>query len=93
MPDQTGGGSAAGSKASAAGAAAQRPSICRMVVYNDHGHPTPEQWPAVVVRVNANGSLCLYVMRSKNSGPIDNVTEGTAVGSWQWPSRETQPAA
>jgi hypothetical protein len=70
---------------------AQRPSICRAVVYNDHGHPTPEQWPAIVLRVNVDSSLMLTVFNSKGPMQVDHATEGSGVGQWQWPALTNVP--
>jgi hypothetical protein len=64
---------------------AQIPSICRMVVYRGHGHPEPEQYPAVVQSVNPDGSLKLFVFGPRGHMLIERSTEGEGVNEWTWP--------
>jgi hypothetical protein len=74
-------------------AAAQTPSICRMVVYHGHGHPVPEQWPAVVQAVNPDGSLKLFVFGGRGHSLIERSIEGEGVNEWSWPARENENKA
>jgi hypothetical protein len=63
------------------------PSICRIVVYNDHGHPKPAPCPAVIRAVNADGTVDLTAFHPKGCVPHDKVKQGDAVGTWNWPVR------
>lgn len=58
-----------------------------MVVYNGHGHPEPEQMPAVIRAVHADGSLDLTVFGPRGCTPASSVKQGTIVGTWNWPTR------
>jgi len=64
--------------------AEQRPSVGRIVHFDDHG----ETRPALVVGVRASGSLDLTVFRpfGESFGPTD-VEQGTSNGTWRWPPR------
>jgi hypothetical protein len=58
----------------------------RMVVYHTHGHPVPEVWPATILRVNADGTLMLFVMTGKGAMIVDHVGANTGgVNQWSWP--------
>ena len=74
----------------------QKPSIGRIVVFNHPGsadglHP-PKQSPAIIQKVNEDGTLELFVM-SVYGGIFfnHNVKQVTEIGSvasrWEWPAR------
>ncbi len=56
-----------------------------MVVFHGHGHPKPEDSPAVVRSSNADGTLNMTVFGPRGSVPHENVVQGAAVGQWDWP--------
>ena len=70
----------------------QKPSICRMVVYHHPGSADgkfpPKDSPAVVQRVNEDGTVELCVL-SVYGGLFFNhgVAEGDGPGCWSWPPR------
>lgn len=69
-----------------------KPSIGRIVVYNHPGSADgrfpPKQSPAVVQRVNEDGTVELFVM-SVYGGLFfnHNVEQGDGPSQWQWPLR------
>jgi len=70
----------------------QRPSIGRIVVYHHAGSADgkypPQESPAVVQKVNADGTVELFVMSV--SGGIfftHNTQHGDAPSCWTWPAR------
>ena len=71
----------------------QKPSVGRVVLYHSHGSPngqhSPSAFPADVVAVNENGSLCLFVKTRVGTMTLDAVTEGGPgnAGTWSWPPR------
>jgi hypothetical protein len=65
----------------------QIPSICRMVTYHGHGHPEPAEWPAVVLRINPDGTLMLTVLTEKGPMQVASSEAGVGVNQWSWPLR------
>jgi len=69
-----------------------QPSIGRIVVYNHPGSADgkfpPKQSPAVVQRVNEDGTVELFIM-SVYGGLFfnHNVTQGDGPCQWNWPPR------
>lgn len=63
------------------------PSIGRIVLYNGHGHPQPEQTPAIIRRVNDDGTLDLTVFSPIGCVPSKAILQGSLVGQWMWPTR------
>jgi hypothetical protein len=70
----------------------QKPSICRMVVYNHPGSADgkfpPKQSPAVIQKVNEDGTCELFVM-STYGGILFNhdVEQGDGPSQWNFPPR------
>ena len=68
------------------------PSIGRIVVYNHPGSAdgkfAPKQSPAIVQKVNEDGTVELFVM-SVYGGLFfnHNVAQGQGPSQWQWPER------
>ncbi len=65
----------------------QKPSLGRIVQYHSHGHPVPAAWPAIIQRVNENGTLKLFVFGERGAVHADQVFEGSGVNQWAWPER------
>lgn len=69
-----------------------KPSIGRIVVYNHPGSAdgkfAPKQSPAIVQKVNEDGTVELFIM-SVYGGIFFNhsVTQGVGPSQWQWPER------
>jgi hypothetical protein len=72
--------------------AAPQPSIGRIVVYNHPGSADgkfpPKQSPAIVQKVNEDGTVELFVM-SVYGGIFFNhsVEQGDGPSQWNWPAR------
>jgi hypothetical protein len=58
-----------------------------MVLFNGHGHPVPAATPAVIRKVNDDGTIDLTVFGEKGCIPYSGIRQGTAVGQWNWPPR------
>jgi hypothetical protein len=70
----------------------QRPSIGRIVVYNHPGSADGKfgrvQSPAIIQKVNEDGSCQLFVMStSKGLWFSDNISQGDGPSQWNWPTR------
>ncbi len=69
-----------------------KPSIGRIVVYNHpgsaDGKSLPKQSPAIVQKVNEDGTVELFVM-SVYGGIFFNhsVSQGSGPSQWDWPER------
>lgn len=61
-----------------------KPSVGRMVHYYDGVNLTP--WPAVIYRVNEDGSVDLTVLIPGTYG-ANNVRENLGDTFWVWPPR------
>lgn len=73
-----------------------KPSIGRVVVYNHPGSADgkfpPKQSPAIVQKVNDDGSVELFVMSVYggiffNHGVIESAIDKPAPSTWSWPAR------
>jgi hypothetical protein len=76
-----------------------KPTKGRTVLYAD-GFPAKELSVAVITKVHEDGSVNLVVLPSDGDpflnaelDTIQHATEGTILGTWQWPPVPPQPAA
>lgn len=68
------------------------PTIGRIVVYNHPGSADrkfpPKQSPAIVQRVNEDGTVELFVMSTYGGIFFNhNVSQGDGPSQWNWPPR------
>ena len=66
-----------------------QPSIGRIVIYNNGDVVLGDkQLPAIVTRVNEDGSCRLYVFGARGKTfEAGNATQGSEMGQWDWPVR------
>lgn len=63
-----------------------KPSMGRIVIYTHPGTEPREQSPAIVQKINADGSLKLWVFAERGITPT-NAEQGKEAGQWDWPER------
>jgi hypothetical protein len=69
----------------------QKPSIGRVIVYNNPGSKDgtypPTQSPALIVRVNEDGTVLAHVFTDKGSFIQPTLKQGDGPCEWNWPVR------
>ena len=69
----------------------QKPSIGRIVIYNHPGSADgkypPQQSPAIIQNVAADGSVRLFVFGPKGQHMDEGLTQGDGPTQWNWPAR------
>ena len=64
------------------------PGITSLVVYNQKAHD-PRPVPAIVVALNADGTVELVAFAAGGTQNFKNVVCGTKPGQWMWPDGTT----
>ena len=68
-----------------------KPTMGRIVIYNHPGSADgkypPQQSPAIIQNVAADGSVRLFVFGPKGQHMDEGLTQGDGPTQWNWPAR------